>query len=160
MLDALAHTRDRRLELSVIGTGRMEGELRAAAAARGLEGRLHWHGAVEEAWRYFPAFDVFALSSRTEGTPMVVLEAMAARVPVVATGVGGVPDLIGPAEGYVVAPEDPAALAAALERALSAEGAARATRAERRLATEFGVEPWLERHEAIYAAVLRRRAAA
>ncbi len=159
-LHALRLAANPNLELSVIGAGRMEPELRAVAAAHGLADRVHWHGAVEEAWRCFPAFDVFCLSSRTEGTPMVVLEAMAARVPIVATGVGGVPDLLGPAEGFVVTPEDPAALARALERALGEEGAHRATEAERRLLAEFGVEPWLERHVTIYRAVAGGRVAA
>src|SRR5207244_2094763 len=73
-----------------------------------------WHGTLHDAARLFPAFDVFVLSSRTEGTPIVLFEAMASEVPVVATRVGGVPDILSAAEAALVPPNDPVALAAEL----------------------------------------------
>jgi glycosyltransferase involved in cell wall biosynthesis len=82
---------------------------------------------------------------------------MAAAVPIVATKIGGVPDVISAAEGYLVPPEDPDALAAAICAAYSDRVGAeeRASRARRRLAADFGVGPWLSRYEEIYRRIQR-----
>ena len=86
---------------------------------------------------------------------MVVLEAMAAGTPVIATRVGGIPDMVSQTEATLVPAEDPAALAAAIYD-LVADPAAARTRAERartRLTAEFGLEPWLLRYESLYRAI-------
>ena len=97
------------------------------------------------------------LSSRTEGTPISLLEAIAAGVPAVATAVGGVPDVTGLDGALLVAPDDPAALAAAIREAVRDQAASRqrAGRASSRLATEFAAGPWLDRHDALYQTLLR-----
>ncbi len=80
---------------------------------------------------------------------------MAAKIPVVATQVGGVPDVVSPAEASLVPSETPNALAEAV-RAILTDRAAAAQRAEaahRRLAQAFGVEPWLAAHLALYRSV-------
>ncbi|HMV34112.1 MAG TPA: glycosyltransferase, partial [Gemmatimonadales bacterium] len=79
----------------VVGDGAEREVLRQQAAALGVAGRVRWAGLVPEAGRYFPAFDCYVLSSRTEGTPIALFEAMAASVPIVTTRVGGVPDVVG-----------------------------------------------------------------
>src|SRR6266566_158231 len=112
LLDAIPHLRDVPLGVSVVGTGAQRAALQERARDLGLNGRVRWHGVVPDADRLFPAFDVFVLSSRTEGTPVVLFEAMAANVPIVTTGVGGVPDVVSPAEAALVRSEDPVALAA------------------------------------------------
>jgi glycosyltransferase involved in cell wall biosynthesis len=98
------------------------------------------------------AFDMIALSSRTEGTPVVLLEAMAAAVPIVATCVGGIPDVVDESQATLVAPNDPGALARALHGVLEdANGAtARAERASQRLAAQYAVEPWLGAYDRVY----------
>jgi glycosyltransferase involved in cell wall biosynthesis len=115
---------------------------------------------VPEAAKYFAAFDLFVLSSRTEGLPMVMLEAMAAGIPIVATNVGGIPDLLSPKEGWLVAPENPQALAAAIRATLhDSEAAEERTRAARlRQKAEFDVGPWSARYESIYRELIEQRA--
>ena len=86
--------------------------------------------------------DVVVNSSRNEGTPVALIEALAAGRPVVATRVGGTPDLLGEDRGLLVPPGDPAALAAAILDALRDPEAARAARAARASATCCGITPW------------------
>ncbi len=152
LLDAIPHLRDVPLGVSVVGTGARRAALQARARDLGLNGRVRWHGAVPDADRLFPAFDVFVLSSRTEGTPVVLFEAMAANIPIVTTGVGGVPDVVSPEEAALVRSEDPVALAAEIRgvHADRAAAARRARAAQARLERDFGVAPWLDRYEAIY----------
>ena len=154
-LDALAQLRDLPCVASIVGDGPQRRVLEDRSKRLGLQGRIVFHGEVRDASQLFGAFDVFVLSSRTEGTPNVLLEAMAARVPIVASGVGGVPDVISDSEGVVVAPENPFALAAAIRTVYEQPSRARdlASAAERRLHTEFSLESWLSRYEAIYRAV-------
>ena len=113
---------------------------------------MKFHGNVPGAARMLAAFDMLALSSRTEGTPMVLLEAMAAGVPIVATAVGGVPDILSAGEASLVAPNDPRALAAALDATLADTSLAqsRASAARERVAREFDHATWLDRYEQIY----------
>ena len=143
--------------LSVLGDGPQRDALHAECERLGVSGRITWHGMVPEAARLTPAFDALVLSSRTEGTPMVLLEAMAAGVPVVATRVGGVPDVVSESEALLVPSDDPAALAAAID-ALRRDPAAARTRADaarRRLHEERGVEHWLTQYESVYDAAIR-----
>lgn len=158
LIDALAYLRDMPLTTSVIGAGRNGWALRQRASALGVNDRLVWHGNVSDAGKLFKGFDVFVLSSRTEGTPMALFEAMAAEVPVVASRVGGVPDVVSETEALLVPPGDTRALAAAI-RAVWRDpvGAAiRAGAARERLARDFGIEPWLDAYEAIYARLGRQ----
>jgi len=161
VLEALALLRDTGIALSVVGDGRARAELQARAVALGIGSRVTWHGTVLEAARMYQAFDVFVLSSRTEGTPIALFEAIAAGVPVVATAVGGVPDVVSRAESVLVPSGSPAALAAAVTQTLANPAAAleRARAARRRLEREFALEPWLERYEALYESLRSPRAA-
>ena len=155
LLAALPLLADLPMVVSVVGDGRGRPQLQAAAARLGLGDRVRWLGNVAAAGRLFTAFDVFALSSRTEGTPIVLFEAMATSTPIVASAVGGVPDVLAPQEALLVGPDDPAALAQAI-RAVHADPAAaadRARRAQQRLGSEFAPGPWLERYERIYRSV-------
>jgi glycosyltransferase involved in cell wall biosynthesis len=155
LLAALPLLADLPLVVSVVGDGRRRPQLQEAAARLGLGDRVRLLGNVAEAGRLFAAFDVFALSSRTEGTPIALFEAMAARTPIVASAVGGVPDVVSPQEALLVGADDPAALARAI-RAVHANPAAaaeRVRRAHERLARDFAPGPWLERYEHIYRSV-------
>ncbi|MFZ5624251.1 MAG: glycosyltransferase [Gemmatimonadota bacterium] len=159
LLDALPllEAPPRRLVVSIIGDGAQRDGLEAHAARLGASERVVFHGQVNAAGRLLRAFDVFVLSSRTEGTPIVLLEAMAAGVPIVASAVGGVPDMISDREAVLVAPERPAALAAGLGRVWSDPEAAaeRAARAAERLEQQFDRGAWLAEYDRIYRALVR-----
>ena len=90
------------LHVSFLGDGADEAFLRGRAARLGVADRVRWHGAVPGAAALYAAFDVFVLSSRTEGTPIALFEAIAAGVPVVATRVGGVPARSSPAASAIL----------------------------------------------------------
>ncbi|HXG43473.1 MAG TPA: glycosyltransferase [Gemmatimonadales bacterium] len=153
MLQAFALLDQPDLVLSVIGDGRDRRRLEPLAA-RLAPGRVRWHGVLEGAARLYSAFDCFVLSSRTEGTPIALFEAIAAGVPVVATRVGGVPDVVGPDEAILVPPGDPGALAAGVRAVFADPGAAsaRARAARTRLEREFAPDPWADQYLEAYRA--------
>lgn len=157
LLRAIQALADERLQVAVIGEGPERPDLEQRVRDAGLADRVRFHGEVLDAAACFRAFDLFVSSSRTEGTPIVLFEAIAAGVPVVATSVGGVPDVLGPDQALLVPPEDPSALAAAIREALAEPGAAsvRAENAMRRLGEHYALEPWLDRYESIYRALIR-----
>jgi glycosyltransferase involved in cell wall biosynthesis len=160
LIDAVPALADLDLRFSVIGDGREVEACRTRAAAIGAADRIRWHGALADAGRLFGAFDVFALSSRTEGTPMVLFEAAASGVPIVAARVGGVPDVFGADQAWLVQPDDPAALASAIRAAIAEpeEAARRAEAARHRLETGFRPDRWLDEYESIYGGVARSAA--
>ena len=81
-------------QLAILGTGRLEQDLKALARELGIADRVLFLGQVPEARRYFRAFDAFALSSDHEPFGMVLLEAMAAGVPLLATACGGAKEVV------------------------------------------------------------------
>lgn len=114
---AAAFRDDARAHLLMAG----DGCLRDAAARRadelGLAARVHLLGTQADVAEVLAAGDLFALASDWEGTPLAVMEAMAAGLPVVASAVGGVPELVVDGEtGLLIPARDAAALAEALER--------------------------------------------
>jgi len=80
--------------LAILGTGRLEPQLKALAVELGIADQVDFLGQVADARRYFKAFDVFALSSDHEPFGMVLLEAMVAGVPVLATACGGAREVV------------------------------------------------------------------
>jgi glycosyltransferase involved in cell wall biosynthesis len=161
LVRALPSLADLGIEVSVLGDGPEQAAVVREASALGVADRLSWHGVVPGADRVLAAFDVIVLSSRSEGTPMVLLEAMAAGVPVVASAVGGVPDVVGHAEAHVVRAGDERELAQAIRdvRARPAAAAERTIAARRRLEFGFGVAPWLLGYRDLYAAAVAAKGA-
>jgi glycosyltransferase involved in cell wall biosynthesis len=140
--------------LSFVGSAPSVPALQAEALALGVAPRVTWHGMIPDAGRVLAAFDVLVISSRTEGTPIVLLEAMAAGVPIVATSVGGIPDVVSESEAVLVASEDSGAIARAIADVRANPDAARqrALSARARLSNERGLARWLDHHETIYRA--------
>ena len=114
---------DRRWRLEVCGDGSLAQALRTRAQELGVSERLILHGHVSvdgRLWDYYRAAHVLLHVSMTEGVPQVILEAFAARLPVVATDVGGVGHLVD-GRGLLVAPRDADGAAAALGRLVADE---------------------------------------
>jgi glycosyltransferase involved in cell wall biosynthesis len=158
-IDAFARMASAGASLVMIGAGRDEASLRARAHALGVGDQVLWRGVVPDAGRLFTAFDAFLLSSRTEGTPIALLEAMASMVPIVATRVGGVPNIVDGDSALLVESEDISAMGGALAQTFTdpSSARARATSARKVLDARFNVDEWLSRYESIYRSVLRMR---
>lgn len=142
---------------AVIGSGPMMDAIQMQASALGVADRLHFPGMFPNARRYFAALDVLALTSRTEGTPMVLLEAMWAGVPILATSVGGIPDLLNGQIAQLCASEDATAIGAAMTK-LASDPALRTTQsgnASEYVATHFDPDQWIIAYEQIYRTVAR-----
>ena len=122
---ALIAARHERAHLLIVGEGPLRGALEARRADWGLQNRIHLPGRQEDVPGLLAACDVFVLSSLWEGMPNVVLEAMAAGRPIVATRVEGVAELLSDRESALLVPHsEPALLGRALERLLDEPGLA------------------------------------
>jgi glycosyltransferase involved in cell wall biosynthesis len=142
------------LRLVLLGEGPLASGLRAQAAALGVADRLVMPGARDDVHALLPGFDVFALPSHTEGLSIALLEACAAGLPIVASRVGGNPEIVvEDVTGRLFDPDDGAALQAIL-RALLADPPLR-TRlglAARAWVEENGsVEVMCDRYDGVYA---------
>ena len=117
-----------------------EGPLRASLEAGADRAQVRFLGFVPEVGPVLAAADVLALPSRTEGLPMAVREAMAAGVPVVASAVGSLPEVLGNGAGVLVPPGDVTALRLALEQlSVPERRAALAGTARLRVESRYGV---------------------
>lgn len=109
----LAHRVEPNIELKLAGEGSQQQEIVQALRQHGLEQKCEFTGVystVQERGQFMRGIDVFVLPSLTEGTPNAVIEAMAHGRPVIATSVGGIPDLVDQSSGILVPPNDLAAL--------------------------------------------------
>jgi glycosyltransferase involved in cell wall biosynthesis len=122
LLDAAARLVDEHpgLRVVLVGDGPLEHELRAHAERLGLADATVFTGSRDDVYALLPAFDLFALSSRFEGLPIALLEAMACGVPPVVTRVGGIPEVVTDGrDGVLVDPGDTEGLATALGKLLA-----------------------------------------
>jgi glycosyltransferase involved in cell wall biosynthesis len=103
----------------VVGDGELRASLETESAALGIDGRCRFLGWQRDVASIYAAADVVALTSRNEGSPVSIIEAMAASRPVVCAAVGGVPDLVRAGTGVLVPAGDDAAFAAAVTALLS-----------------------------------------
>jgi glycosyltransferase involved in cell wall biosynthesis len=128
LLDALAELRERHVpvRLRAVGgfeTPEYEAQIRARVHKLGIDDAIDWTGFTSDVTAELDRMDLFVLPSLFgEGLPMVVLEAMASGVPIVATEVEGVPEAIRPnQDGLLVPPHDAPRLAEAIERFIARE---------------------------------------
>ena len=150
--------------LTLVGDGAERPMIEKRASELALDGSVSFEGVVplEHVGAYYARADVLALSSVAEGTPNVVLEAMAYRLPVVSTAVGGVPHLVRNGEnGRLVAPRDHSALAGALLSVTrSAEERDRLGRAARRTVEPLSWKRAAREYKQVFAEVLDSRRSA
>ncbi len=141
----------RYVRLVIVGDGPLREQLEKFARTCGIESRVTWCGYVD-AKPLFSGFDLFALPSAIESWPYVIMEAMAAGLPVVATDVGGIPELIRSGDtGYVVPNGDATLFAEALVR-LTADSALRQSMGANALRTirQFSIESMATQIEQVY----------
>jgi glycosyltransferase involved in cell wall biosynthesis len=137
-------------ELCIFGYGPLEGQLRAQIRRLGLEGRIRLEGATDSA-SAFELFDIFVLSSLNEGLPLVILEAMAAGLPLVSTRVGGIPEVA--PEGsfsWLARPGSVDDLSAAMLRAAKSHLLAASGAEARRVAMNYTIAEMSNNYEKLY----------
>lgn len=155
LIEAIGHlvTQGRDVTLVVIGDGPLRSQLEELVSARDLAGRVRLMGHRADATDLLPGMDVYASSSVTEGTPIAVLEAMAAGLPIVATDVGGLSHLLDAGRAGILVPvHEAAALAAALD-ALITDATRRerlAMCAQQRAAAAFSLDAAVSQYEDLY----------
>jgi glycosyltransferase involved in cell wall biosynthesis len=127
LLEAMAALKERYpVQALMVGGGRREAEMRETAAGLGLAGQAHFLGPRRDVPDLLQAMDIFVLPSYSEGVSLALLEAMAAGRPVIASAVGGTPEVVTDGlTGLLIPPRDAAALAGALERLLGDPAGAR-----------------------------------
>ena len=151
---------DAPLYLLLVGAGELEDAVRQQVAGLGLQERVRFLGVRADVADILRASDVFVLSSRWEGNPMSVMEAMAAGLPVVSTAVGGVPELVREGEtGLLVPSEDAGALAQALQALVDdpAHRQAMGDAARQRAVARFDIRHTVRRYEQLYEKLLTQR---
>jgi glycosyltransferase involved in cell wall biosynthesis len=154
LLDAVRvlHDRGVRVRVAAVGQGPLEDEMRRRHQELGLGDELQFLGLRDDVLRLLAGSDVFVLASRQEGLPVSLMEATGTATPIVATSVGGVPQVITDGiNGLIVPPGDPVALADALERVASDPGLRRRLGAgAKRTSAMFDVTSATREIEGIY----------
>jgi glycosyltransferase involved in cell wall biosynthesis len=156
-LEAALRVEHPRARFVVVGDGELAGRLQGSDAARALGDRVIWAGMRRDMPDVCVASDLVVLTSDNEGTPVSLIEAQAAAVPVVSTRVGGVASVVDDGRtGWLVPREDVGALARAIDDALRLEDPALVGLAGRRLAlARFGLDRLVDDVDALYRTLLR-----
>lgn len=119
LLQAFALMKTPDLRLVLVGNGIDRGALKSAAATLGIAGQTIFAGQHRNVWPFYNLAEIFVLPSLSEGSPNVLLEAMMAQTPIVATAVGGVPETVEHESSALLVPSrDPEKLAEAMRRLL------------------------------------------
>jgi glycosyltransferase involved in cell wall biosynthesis len=161
MIDAfhLLSQRAHKPKLLMVGAGSHVQSIREQIEDLKLNQSVILAGEREDVHHLLALSDVYASSSHREGLPLAVLEAMMVGLPVVATSVGDIPNVVTEETGVVVPPHRPELLAAALEDLLENPEKRRAMgkAAHRRAMDEYSVDAWMKRHLDLYRDVLASR---
>lgn len=159
LLDALARVSDERVVVVFIGDGPLETEIRQRVTTMGLHSRVRFAGYRTDIPALVAASDALTLVSQREGLPRSVLEAMASGVPVIGTATRGIVDAVGQDAGWIVAKDDAAALAAALDHAAvnPEEAAFKGAAARERVLHRFSLPRIIDAYQELYDEALASR---
>ena len=153
----ILHESNRSVMLLVVGDGPLRGQLESEVARLALEGSVIFAGHQSQSYDFINMMDVFVLPSLHEGIPMVLLEALALQRPVVATRVGGIPEVIAQGgTGLLAEPADALSLAGFIQELIEDQSkAVRIGKAGRiRVEEEFNARSMAEKTVALYEKVL------
>jgi glycosyltransferase involved in cell wall biosynthesis len=115
-----------KLHLIIVGVDEQSSALPSQASALGLSGCVHWAGIRDAGWQILNAADIYLQPSRSEGLGLAIMEAMSLELPVIASRVGGIPEIvIDEKTGYLFSPEDIPGFSAAISKMLSSPNKAR-----------------------------------
>ena len=148
---------DDAIRVMVVGDGPKAEELKQFATARHLEDRIIFTGNMRDTVSVYSALDIFVLSSLTEGVPLTILEAMASKLPVVATRVGGIPEMINDDKtGLLVDARDVCALRAKITNLIKNPGKRQqlAESASRFVKTNYSLKRMCAAYREVYKEVL------
>lgn len=150
---AMPKIKSSKFKVIIMGDGEDRPKLQREIDARGMDELVYLAGFIPDAAHYLRGFDLVVLPSVKEGLPYALLEAMHAGVPIIASRVGGIPDLIKDKEsGLLVPPRRPESLAQAIAFLMedSRRGVLLAHAAEKRVTREHGIEAMIQKTIAVY----------
>lgn len=155
---AIANKKESRITLLIVGDGPMREELGILAERLGVKDKIIFTGVRHDIPDILDAVEMVALCSYYEGTSITILEAMAARLPVIASRIAGNPDVVMDQEtGILVSPDDPDEIAEAIIR-LSGSAELRSQMGQagyRRCMKHYSVERMVEEYESLYDQILK-----
>ncbi|MBN2185661.1 MAG: glycosyltransferase [Candidatus Krumholzibacteriota bacterium] len=146
--------------LAILGQGPLEPSLRSYAASRGISESLSILPATLDVYKFLGALDVFVLPSRSEGLPLTLLEAMASALPVIASSVGGIPEVIEDEEdGFLTASGSSSEITEKIFRILEdpESAASMGVRGRDKIFRNFSEKRFIEQIESIYLEILKKR---
>jgi glycosyltransferase involved in cell wall biosynthesis len=149
----------KRLRFVIVGDGKCLQELKDLSLNKGLGNVFQFAGFHSSTYQFMKSFDIFALPSLSEGLSSAILEAMAASLPIIATNVGGIPELVKDGDnGLLVLPADPVALAHAIQKLTDQPEEARrmGRRGRERMEEQFTLERKILETEQLCYALLKR----
>jgi glycosyltransferase involved in cell wall biosynthesis len=158
-LKVLSEIEPKKFHLSVAGTGPMFTDLKSQALELGLQDSISWLGQIQDMTKFYHSIDVFVLSSNYEGFGLVLLEAMAHGVPIVARGTSSIPEVLGESHPSIVKSSNPEELARGLSKIMNDyEYVERCLEYQSKQLEKFSIEGTQKAHSEIYNNLLQERA--
>lgn len=145
----------------IIGDGPLAEKLENHIREHGLSRKVFLAGRLVDAYKYLPAFDVFALSSNKEGFPWAIIEAMSAKIPVISTPVGAIPEIIKDGQNGIIVPVGiPAAMSSAIRNLLKDDRLRQelVIQAHQTIIAQFSIHAMVERFENLFKSLLDTKA--
>jgi len=152
-VDILRNGTNHNVKAYIVGTGRQEKELKELVDRKAMKENIVFLGFQEDIAGWILASDVFVLPSLTEGTPMSLLEAMSYAKPLVASNVGGIPEVINNGvNGFLVSPGDWNSLAVTLRNLMDDAGLRKrlGVSARETIIAKYNIRSWMEKINSVY----------